>query len=71
MDMKKVISYLILGVMSSPLFVWAGSQLVKVSVHEEKITTLKEDIKDLKDMTRDLHWYTIKRRNIEVPKAAR
>jgi len=68
MDLKKVFSFMILGVMSSPLFVWAGSQLIKVSVHEVKITTIKEDIIELKEMTRDLHWYTIKRNKIQVPK---
>ena len=68
MFLKKVFSFVILGVMSSPLFVWAGSRLLAVTEHEVKINNLESDIKELKTMTWQIHWYHIKRNNIQAPK---
>ena len=62
MDFKKAgaISILV-TMMSSPLVVWAAKQLMKVSVHEEKIKSIESDVKDM-------HWYLIKRNDVKVPK---
>lgn len=68
MDFKRVGSFVLLTVMSSPLLVWAGSQLLKVSTNTEKIHSIETDITEQKVQIKEIHWFLIKRNKVQVPK---
>lgn len=67
MDLKKAGAYILVTVMSSPLIVWAGSQILLVSTHGERIKTLEEKISSIEDDVKEVHWFLIKRNNVKVP----
>ena len=53
--------------MSSPLIVWAGNRLIKVTENEVKIKSIEQRIERLHTMTWQMHWHQIQSKNIVVP----
>ena len=61
MKLKKAGAIMILSTLvSSPLAVWGGKQLLKVPMLEEKIKTMESNIYEI-------HWYLIKKNDVKVP----
>lgn len=72
--MRKTIAISILTTVFCGLLGWAATELGKIPLNQQRISNLeqrqKEDRQDTKEVRRmvgEIHWFLIKRKNIEVP----